>query len=110
MSRIREFFSEWAERRRGHRHTNRDIQVAARDLGGPLGNMFSAGWATLDDKSAARDYVGSFDRRLPPSEFVSERDRLRSNRPIPTAERCLEQHGPNAKAEPPVRNWTTESL
>lgn len=39
-------------------------------------------------------YVKSFDRRLPPSEFVSERDRGRANLPIPVAERCLEDRGP----------------
>lgn len=35
-------------------------------------------------------YLKSFDRRLPPSLHVSERDRVRAGDPIPTAERCIE--------------------
>ncbi len=37
-------------------------------------------------------YVDSFDRRLPPSIFVSERDRRRHNIPIPLVERVIEDH------------------
>lgn len=111
MGKIRDFFDEWAARRRGSKHVDRDIQRAARDLAGPLGNVFSNGWDTIHGENAAREYVESFDRRLPPSEFVSERDRLRSNRPIPTAERCLESFGESAaKDETPPREWTTEAL
>lgn len=50
--------------------------------------MFSRGWDAMAKGSAA--YVKSFDRRLPPSLFVSERDRTRANIPIPLVERCLE--------------------
>ena len=37
-------------------------------------------------------YVQSFDRRLPPSIFVSERDRVRHGQPMPLVERCIEDH------------------
>lgn len=37
----------------------------------------------------------SFDQRIPPSIFVSDRDHRRHNQPMPLAERCIEDH-PNS--------------
>lgn len=48
----------------------------------------TATWDQLDEKGDA--YMRSFDRRLPPSLHVSERDRTRANMPIPLVERCIE--------------------
>lgn len=45
---------------------------------------------------------------LPPSLFVSERDRTRHDRPVPMPERCLEDVG--ADDTVPVRHWRTDAL
>ena len=37
-------------------------------------------------------YVESFDRKVPPSIFVSERERSRHNIPIPLSERMVSEH------------------
>lgn len=61
-----------------------------RDITGPLGWAWSGAWDQLDQHGEA--YKQSFDRRLPPSLFVSERDRLRANQPMPLSERCIEDY------------------
>lgn len=81
---------EWWARRRGRRHAVSSLPRAAREVIGPTGWNWSRSWDAMADGSDA--YVESFDRRLPPSEFVSERDRTRANIPIPVVERCLEDH------------------
>jgi hypothetical protein len=54
--------------------------------------MWSRGWDAMDKGKEA--YVKSFDKRLPPSLFVSERDRTRQNIPVPLVERMIaEEHG-----------------
>ncbi len=61
-----------------------------RDVIGPTGWLSSNAWAQLDQHGEA--YRQSFDRRLPPSLFVSERDRVRANQPMPIRERCIEDY------------------
>ena len=62
----------------------------ARDIVGPTGWMTSAGWSRMAESSNA--YQKSFDKRLPPSLFVSERDRQRHGDAIPVSERCIEDY------------------
>lgn len=71
------------------------IARATRDVTGPTGWVFSNAWQQLDDHGDA--YMKSFDRRIPPSIFISERDRKRHGQPIPVAERCLEDAGSEAE-------------
>ncbi len=66
------------------------IARTARDVTGPTGWVFSNAWDKLDQHGDA--YAKSFDRRIPPSLFVSERDRTRFQRPMPISERCLEDY------------------
>jgi hypothetical protein len=85
------FKAEWLARRAGRRSVESDLARSARDVIGPTGWMWSGGWDAMAEN--ARAYVGSFDRTLPPSIFVSERDRQRHKIPIPLVERMLEQYG-----------------
>ena len=70
-----------------------------RDIIGPTGWLSSNAWQQLDDNGEA--YKQSFDRRLPPSLFVSERDRLRANQPMPLSERCIEDYHDRRAEQPP---------
>lgn len=79
--------TEWAARRTGRRHTPRDNATAARDVTGPLGAPMSVAYDELERSSKA--YMKSFDRRLPPSIHISERDRIRHGDAIPMAERAI---------------------
>lgn len=88
---LRDFIAEWRARRRGRRFLGHDIRRSARDIVGPTGYNWSKAWDLLDRDG--EKYLESFDRRIPPSEFVSKRDRTRHNIPIPLAERCLEDLG-----------------
>lgn len=90
MARIKRWLTRWAAQsvRRAEARSSSSISRAARDVIGPQGALFSNAWEELDRHG--QDYVDSFDRRLPPSIFVSERDRLRMNQPMPLAERCIE--------------------
>jgi len=83
--------AEWRARRAGHKYSEDDISTSARHIIGPTGWMWSNAWDKMAEGSDA--YNQSFDRRLPPSIFVSERDRKRMNRPIPLPERRIEHHG-----------------
>lgn len=76
-----------------------DLPRSVRDVVGPTGWMWSKGWDAMADNTRA--YVSSFDKKLPPSLFVSERDRRRQNIPIPLAERMLEEHRRGVDDEPP---------
>lgn len=69
-----------------------DMARRTRDVTGPTGYVFSNAWDKLEEHGDA--YMKSFDRRVPPSLFISERDRLRHGQPMPIVERCLEDHGP----------------
>lgn len=75
-----------------------DLSRAAREVVGPTGWMWSRGWEQMDQGKEA--YVKSFDKRLPPSLFVSERDRTRQNIPVPLVERMIaEEHGKPAERD-----------
>ncbi|MCP3992245.1 MAG: hypothetical protein GY724_24460 [Actinomycetia bacterium] len=63
---------------------------AAREIIGPTGNFFSAGWEQFEKGHAG--YLRSFQPRVPPSIHISHRDKTRANLPIPLSERCLEDH------------------
>ena len=88
MGWFKEMVYEWRARRAGRRFLDHDIRTATRDVTGPLGWVMTSTWDQLDQKGDA--YIKSFDRRLPPSLHVSERDRTRANMPIPPVERCIE--------------------
>ena len=94
MARMKDFFVEWQARRAGRRGMSPTIGRATRDVTGPTGWVFSNAWDQLDQHGDA--YMESFDRRVPPSIFVSERDRTRFNQPMPIIERCLEDRGPQS--------------
>lgn len=85
---VRSLAAEWMARRAGRRGLTSDLSRSARDVIGPTGWMWSRGWQTMADHSEA--YVESFDRRLPPSLFVSQRDRTRHQIAVPFVERCAE--------------------
>jgi len=67
-----------------------DMARRTRDVTGPTGYVFSNAWDKLEEHGDA--YMKSFDEHLPPSLFVSERDRTRHNQAIPVLERCLGDH------------------
>lgn len=91
------FKAEWLARRAGRRSIESDLARSARDVIGPTGWMWSSGWDAMAENAKA--YVGSFDRRLPPSIFVSESDRRRHQIPIPLVERMLERYGETEESE-----------
>ncbi len=100
MGWFKELRVEIKARRDGRRHVPSTIARATRDITGPTGYNVRN---TLDQlEKHGDDYVRSFDRRLPPSTFVSERDRKRANLPMPVAERCIEDWG--KPGEPPA-DW-----
>ncbi len=94
MKRIRALLKEAKARRAGQRNMPTSISRATRDIVGPTGWVRSNAWDELDEHKDA--YVKSFDRRVPPSIFIADRDNRRFNQPIPVAERCLEDLWPNA--------------
>ena len=67
--------------------------TAARGTMGAIGLNRSNAWNYLENDNGA--YLRSMDKDavLPPSLFVSERDRTRYGKPMPIAERCIEDHG-----------------
>ena len=87
---LRALLAKWGARRAGRANMERsDLSRSVREVVGPTGWMWSGGWdATVRGSSA---YVKTFDRRLPTSFFVSERDRHRHNIPIPLVERSLQE-------------------
>ena len=97
MGRWREFVEEWKARKAGAKHAPNDFPTAARDLSGRLGFGTTRLWDHVEEGQTA--YKQSFDRRLPPSLHVSERDRLRAGDPIPRQERRLEDWSDDAAAE-----------
>ena len=99
MGWFKEFRLEWRARRDGRKHLDNHIKRATREIAGPTGWVVSRTWDAVDKGGDA--YVKSFDPRLPPSTFVSERDRRRANMPMPLAERCIEDWGTdNVYADP----------
>ena len=108
--RLRDLVEELKARRAGRLAMSSDIYRTAREIAGPTGNIFSNGWQQLEDGQSA--YMKSFDRRLPPSLHISERDAVRAGRAMPIAERCIEDYTTRANDDPlndPDR-WTFEEL
>lgn len=97
MERVRSWIDEWRARRRGSRFVSRDIGRSARHIIGPTGNGFSNAWDVLAETGDS--CLKSFDRRIPPSIHVSERDRTRWNMPIPISERCIEDWNASAPVD-----------
>ncbi len=80
---------EWLARRAGRRKLQSHLPKSAREIVGPTGWMWSRGW---DEMAKHQDaYIESFDRRVPPSIFVSDRERSRHNIPIPLIERMISE-------------------
>ena len=69
-------------------HVRSETRLAARDIAGPLGNLFSNGWDLLEEGSEA--YLKSFDPRVPPSLYIFQAEQSRYSQPIPVSERCIE--------------------
>ncbi|MDW3177752.1 MAG: hypothetical protein R8J94_10215 [Acidimicrobiia bacterium] len=110
LHRLREFWLEARARSAGRRAMGNDKSTftAARGIVGATGNSFSNAWALLESDDGA--YMRSLDRdrAIPPSLFVSERDRVRLNQAVPLPERCIEDHrNPNAMA---VGDWEIDEL
>lgn len=103
MGRLKEFFTEWQSRRAGIRHVPNHLGRSARDVVGWTGVGFSSAWDRLGEGSKA--YVKSFEPRVPPSLFVSERDRTRHNQPIPLAERRIEHYHSDDELTPDEIEW-----
>jgi hypothetical protein len=87
MSRFQRLRAAWRWRRPDAPCDRRDLQRSARDIMGPLGTGFSNAWDVMANGSEA--YVKSFDRRVPPSIFVTARDRSRLGQPVPLVERRI---------------------
>jgi hypothetical protein len=90
MGRLGNFITEWKARRAGRKYVSKDIQKSVRHVIGPTGYNFSNAWDAVAESSEA--FVESFDPRIPPSLFVSQRDKTRLNQPIPLVERRIEAH------------------
>lgn len=89
---------EWLARRAGRRSLESDLPRSARDIVGPTGWMWSRGWDEMARHQRA--YVSSFDRRVPPSIFLSARERSRYSIPIPLVERLIEERGAEEDEQP----------
>lgn len=94
--------AEWLARRAGRRGLESDLPRSARDVVGPTGWMWSRGWDAMAENTSA--YVKSFDRKVPPSIFISERERTRHNIPIPLSERMIAEHSEKKDDEAPLPN------
>ena len=84
---VREFRAELKSRRVGRRAVPRGAHPI-RDIVGPTGYMWSAGWNRAAEGADA--YTKSFDPQIPPSIHVSHRDAQRANQAMPLSERCIE--------------------
>lgn len=94
------FKTEWLARRAGQKSLETSaLSKSAREVVGPTGWMWSRGWDVMAEHQEA--YAKSFDRRLPPSTFVSERERSRHNIPIPLVERLI---GEDRDDDPPSQS------
>ena len=100
MAWFAELRQELRARREGRRYVDNTITRPTRDITGPLGWAFSSTYEEVAKSGGA--YNASFDRRIPPSLFVSERDRSRAGMPIPVVERCLEDFGTDVTDDPEI--------
>ena len=103
MRLIKSFFREWRARREGASRLSRDIQRSARDIVGPTGFVFSAAWEQMAENGDA--FLKSFDPKVPPSIFVSERDLTRLNHPVPITERLISEADRAVPLSPDEVDW-----
>lgn len=100
MGVLRNLITRWRTPRDWPAADPDDLSRAVLHTIGRNGYALSGSYDVIADGQKA--YGESFDPRLPPSLFVSERDRTRSGMAMPLVERCIEDHGSNvaaAKAE-----------
>jgi len=88
MKRIKAFLAEISARRTGAKFAPKGIGRAARHIVGPTGYAYSSHWEALSKHSDI--YNRSFDRRIPPSLHISQRDGRRAGWVMPISERCIE--------------------
>lgn len=81
---------------------------SARGIIGPTGNSFSKGWEMLEKDNGAYLRSMQSETHLPPSLFVSERDRVRLGQPVPIAERCIEDY--RSETAIPVGDWDISEI
>lgn len=108
--RLRAFLIEARAGAAGRRAMGADNSTfnAARGIIGPTGNSFSNAWEHLEKDGAAYNRSMDRERAIPPSLFVSERDRVRHGLAVPLSERCVEDHrNPDAM---PIGKWEIEEL
>lgn len=107
VTRVRDLVAELRARRAGRKHVSNDINRSARDITGPTGWAHSRSWRRVESDGAA--YLKSFDPRIPPSLYISERDRTRHKMPIPVIERCIEDWRTNSDDDPEATEVDTPS-
>ena len=107
---LRELWIELKARSAGRRAMGHDPSLfrSARGIVGAPGNSFSGAWEYLERDGGAYLKSMETDPVLPPSLFVSDRDRTRLGQPMPIAERCIEDHGVDDAL--PVRDWDMAEL
>gem|GEM_PF-860862 len=107
---FRELWAEARARSAGRRAMGNDKSTfhSARGTMGALGMNRSNAWDYLENDNGA--YLRSMEKEamIPPSLFVSERDRTRFGEPMPLVERCIEDHGNPEALE--VSQWDMASL
>lgn len=107
---LKEQWYEMCARSRGRRAMGDDGSTfqTARGIVGMTGASLSGAYELLEKDDGA--YMRSMAKEppLPPSLFVSERDRVRRNgKVVPIAERCIEDHGTDS---PKVGDWDISEL
>jgi len=100
-----EFRHEMKSRRAGHKAMggNREMFQSARGIVGAGGWGFGKSWDMLEKDDGAYLRSMQSDPVLPPSLFVSERDRTRASGAVPIPERCLEDI--NNEDKLPLGEW-----
>ena len=107
---LREQWAEQKSRSAGRRALGpqRDQFDTTRGITGMTGASLSGAYSLLEKDDGA--YIRSLRKEpvLPPSLFVSERDRVRHGKAMPLSERCLEDVG-NEDA-PEIGDWDIREL
>ena len=107
---LREQWYESQSRSAGRRAMGFDNNgfKTARGIVGMSGNSLSGAYDLLEKDDGAYMRSMQTDPILPPSLFVSERDRVRHANVVPLAERCIEDIG--SENAVPVRDWDMREL
>lgn len=107
---FKEFWLEVRARSAGRKAMGNDKSTftTARGIVGATGNSFSNAFDLLERDGGAYMRSMNADRAIPPSLFISDRDRVRLGEVVPLPERCIEDHGdPDAI---PVGAWDIDEL